>query len=84
MLIVEMKDSMHRIVTPRPKVKDFLQRRKAVSVQDKVMALARSQIGVREFPMGSNCVKYNNEYYGLEVRGGAYPWCCVFQWWLFR
>ncbi len=55
-----------------------------MSVQDKVMALARSQIGVREFPMGSNCVKYNNEYYGLEVRGGAYPWCCVFQWWLFR
>jgi len=28
-------------------------------------------------------VKYNTEYYGSEVSGSAYPWCVVFQWWLF-
>ena len=29
-------------------------------------------------------MKYNTDYYGREVSGGAYPWCCVFLWWLFR
>lgn len=34
--------------------------------------------------MGTNRVKYNTAYYGREVSGPGYPWCCVFQWWLFR
>lgn len=52
--------------------------------KEEILALARSQLGVREEPMGSNRVKYNREYYGMEVKGPEYPWCCVFQWWLFR
>lgn len=49
-----------------------------------LLELARSQIGVKEEPRGSNRVKYNTAYYGREVQGSAYPWCCAFQWWLFQ
>jgi len=56
----------------------------AMTQKERVLELARSQLGVREAPMGTNRVKYNTEYYGWEVKGAAYPWCCVFQWWLFR
>ena len=49
-----------------------------------LLELARSQLGVKEVPAGSNRVKYNTAYYGQEVSGGAYPWCCAFIWWLFR
>ena len=50
----------------------------------KVLALARRELGTREEPQGSNRVKYNTDYYGWEVSGKAYPWCCVFLWWLFQ
>lgn len=50
----------------------------------KVLAVAAAQLGTKESPAGSNRVKYNTAYYGHEVSGDAYPWCCVFQWWLFR
>ena len=49
-----------------------------------LLELARSQLGVKEAPAGSNRVTYNTAYYGREVSGGAYPWCCAFIWWLFR
>ena len=49
-----------------------------------ILALARSQIGVKEVPAGSNNVKYNTAYYGSEVHGAAYAWCCAFVWWLFQ
>ena len=45
-----------------------------------VLKVAASQIGVKESPSGSNHVKYNTEYYGRDVRGSAYPWCCVWVW----
>ncbi|MBP1737518.1 MAG: hypothetical protein H6Q60_1399 [Oscillospiraceae bacterium] len=48
-----------------------------------LLALAATQIGITESPADSNTVKYNTEYYGKEVSGSAYPWCMVFQWWLF-
>lgn len=51
---------------------------------EKILALARTQLGEKESPMGSNRVKYNDEYYEMPVKGPEYPWCCVFQWWLFR
>ncbi len=50
---------------------------------DELLALAKTQIGIKETPSGSNTVKYNTAYYGREVVGSAYPWCCVFVWWLF-
>lgn len=53
-------------------------------MRDKILDIARGEIGTREFPPGSNNVKYNTAYYGGEVSGRKYPWCCVFIWWLFR
>lgn len=50
---------------------------------NQVLALAKKQLGVKENPAGSNIVKYNTAYYGKTVSGSAYPWCCVFIWWLF-
>lgn len=51
---------------------------------EKILTLARAQIGVKEYPYGSNKVKYNTAYYGREVSGSEYPWCCSFVWWLFN
>lgn len=51
---------------------------------EKILALARKELGVTESPAGSNRVKYNTEYYSREVSGSGYPWCCVFVWWVFR
>lgn len=55
-----------------------------MATAEKLLELARSQIGVKESPAGSNKVKYNTAYYGREVKGSGYPWCCTFVWWLFR
>lgn len=49
-----------------------------------IIKKAISQIGTKENPAGSNKVKYNTDYYGRAVVGNAYPWCCVFVWWVFR
>lgn len=52
-----------------------------------ILSVARSQLGVKESPANSNNVKYNTAYYGREVHDTAsakYPWCMVFQWWVFR
>ena len=50
----------------------------------KILELARQELGTTELPAGSNRVKYNTDYYSREVSGSSYPWCCVFLWWLFR
>lgn len=54
-----------------------------LSIIDKLMNTAYSQLGNMEFPAHSNNVKYNTEYYGRAV-SGDYPWCCTFIWWVFR
>lgn len=51
---------------------------------DKILSLARGELGVTESPPGSNNVKYNTSFYGGEVHGANFPWCCAFIWWLFR
>lgn len=48
----------------------------------KVVQIAQTQIGTKE--KGTNKVKYNTAYYGSEVSGSDYPWCCVFLWWVFK
>ena len=50
---------------------------------DEVVTLAFSQLGITEWPYDSNNVKYNTAYYGKEVNGSYYSWCCAFTWWLF-
>ena len=49
-----------------------------------IINLAEKQVGIKEYPMNSNKVKYNTAYYGREVSGSAYPWCCAFVWWIFN
>lgn len=51
---------------------------------ERILTVAREELGVTELPAGSNRVKYNTAYYGREVSGSSYPWCCVFLWWVFR
>lgn len=51
---------------------------------DKILSMARSQLGTSESPSGSNKIKYNTEYYGSAVSGTDYAWCCVFVWWVFK
>lgn len=51
---------------------------------EEVLKIAENEVGVTEYPPNSNKVKYNTEYYGSEVSGSAYPWCCVFVWWVFK
>lgn len=51
---------------------------------DVIIEIAKSQLGIKEEPAGSNNVLYNTDYYGREVSGPAYPWCVVFGWWVFR
>ena len=49
-----------------------------------VMQTAQNKIGITENPPGSNNVVFNTDFYGQEVSGDAYSWCCVFVWWLFN
>ena len=48
----------------------------------KLTELFEKQIGVKERPI--NNVIYNTHYYGYEVSGAQYPWCCAFIWDVFR
>lgn len=49
----------------------------------RLLDVARKEIGVTEYPAGSNKVKYNTWFYGREVSGASYPWCCAFVCWVF-
>ena len=44
-----------------------------MATAEKILEIARSQIGTRESPANSDNVKYNTVYYGREV-SGKYPW----------
>ena len=48
------------------------------------LEVAIGEIGVTEYPSGSNKVKYNDWYYGTSVSGADYPWCMVFVQWCFN
>ena len=48
-----------------------------------LLDVAESQVGITEYPPNSNNVIYNTAFYGHEVSGSAYPWCCAFVWWCF-
>lgn len=51
---------------------------------DSILAIAQKEVGTKEYPPGSNNVKYNTWFYGHEVSGPKYPWCAVFQSWVFK
>lgn len=49
-----------------------------------VIMTALNQERITEYPPGSNTVVYNTDFYGSEVSGDKYPWCCAFVWWCFE
>lgn len=51
--------------------------------RERVLSAARAEIGVTELPAGSNRVKYNNWFYGRVVSGASYPWCMVWDQYVF-
>lgn len=57
---------------------------------NQIITLAKSQVGITEYPPNSNNVVYNTAYYGHNVCDGVpnknskYPWCCAFVWWVFN
>lgn len=52
---------------------------------NQVIELARSQIGITEYPPNSNCVKYNDWYYNRKgIQGAEYKWCMTFIQWLYK
>ena len=46
---------------------------------ERVIEIARGELGYTESPAGSNCTKYGAAY-GWD----GVPWCCTFLWWCFR
>lgn len=46
---------------------------------ERVLDIARAEIGATEYPAGSNITKYGEEY-GLNGE----PWCMIFVWWCFN
>lgn len=56
----------------------------SVKQADIIMGKAKSYIGTKESPAGSNNVIFNTHYYGGPVSGDWYPWCCAFVWDIFR
>lgn len=44
---------------------------------EKLMNYALNDVGVKEVPAGSNKVKFNKWFYGSNVSGSQYPWCCA-------
>ena len=51
---------------------------------DQAIRLAKSELGVTEFPANSNNVKYNTWFYGKLVQGAQFPWCAVFISYIFK
>ena len=51
---------------------------------EKVINIAKKYIGVCEDPPNSNKVVFNTKFYGREVSGVNYPWCCAFIWCVFN
>ena len=48
---------------------------------NELIAIAKNEIGVKEYPPGSNQVKYKNWMYG---RHASEPWCASFVAWCFK
>lgn len=46
-----------------------------------LLAVATSQLGIKEYPPNSNIVLYNDLYWGKGQYGSWAAWCAVFCWW---
>lgn len=54
-----------------------------MTINEYIVSIAESQLGVIENPSGSNAVKYNDWYYGRSIKGESYAWCVVFAEWVY-
>ena len=50
---------------------------------EKIITIANARVGLTEYPPNSNHVDCNTWYYGKEVSGSNYKWCCVEQQYIF-
>lgn len=48
---------------------------------ERVIEIARGELGQHEYPPGSNHIGYWNDY---DERMQGQPWCLIFLWWCFR
>lgn len=55
-----------------------------MATSNSILKKAISFIGTKEAPPNSNNVIFNTQFYGKKVSGSAYPWCCVFIWYIFK
>ena len=56
-----------------------------VSLDQKLVSLARAEVGVREEPMDSNRGARVEEYQAATwLKGSGWPWCAAFICWLFK
>lgn len=55
-----------------------------MATASKLINKAREYLGYKESPPNSNSCIFNKDYYGYNVSGSAYPWCCTFVWDIFR
>lgn len=46
---------------------------------EKLISIAKKEVGVTELPPGSNKQKY-----GVAFKNNGVAWCCIFQWWIFE
>lgn len=46
---------------------------------EKLISIAKKEVGVTEYPSGSNKQKY-----GIAFKSNGVAWCCIFQWWIFQ
>ena len=47
---------------------------------ERLLDIANNEVGTKEYPPGSNNVKYNTLFYGKPVSGADVPWCATFVW----
>lgn len=49
-----------------------------------ILEEAKKYLNMHDEPLGSHNIQFNTDYYGCEVSGPDYPWCCAFVWDIFR
>ncbi len=54
-----------------------------MTINERLIEIAKKEIGTVESPPNSNSIKYNDWYYGRHVSGQSYKWCMAFVQWVF-
>lgn len=75
-VMIRNRSRKNLVCFARPKYKDVAQ-------INRLLAIASGEVGMKEYPPNSNNVKYNTWFYGRQVQGANYPWCCAFISYLF-